>query len=162
MTTTMEQSVDKSLKLELTRVIKASRQRVFDALTRPEYVRQWFGPKEKMISNAEADPRVDGSYKLEMRGVEGAGVVNGIDLGRSSVVSGRYVTVVPHELLVFTWRGDWNPEEETLVTVALRDVEGGTEVKLTHERFLTETSRAQHEHGWTGSLEKLERFAEAN
>jgi hypothetical protein len=36
-----------------------------------------------------------------------------------------------------------------------------TEVKLTHERFVTEMSRAQHEYGWMGSLEKLGRFAEA-
>ena len=68
--------------------------------------------------------------------------------------------VEPHDLLVFTWSGDWNPAEETLVTVALRDVEGGTEIKLSHERFATAASHAAHEQGWTGPLDKLARFAE--
>jgi uncharacterized protein YndB with AHSA1/START domain len=164
MATLVEQAAGKeqgTLTLELTRVIKASRQRVFDAWTRPEYMRQWFGPKEKGVGEIDLNPHAGGDYRIEMRGADCAGVVGGIDLNRTSMVAGRYVKVVPHELLVFTWRGDWNIEEETLVTVALRDVEGGTEVKLTHERFTTEASRDQHEHGWTGSFEKLVAFAQS-
>ena len=164
MATMTEQAVSKEqgLKLELTRVIKASKQRVFDAWTRPEFVRQWFGPEIKKCTLAETDPRVGGAYTLELKGeaCEGDTVKGGIDMSRTSRATGRYIKVDPYDLLQFTWSGDWNPGEETLVTVALRDVEGGTEIKLTHERFATEASRDAHQHGWEGSLDKLVRLLE--
>ena len=162
MATLTEQAVskDQGLKLEMTRVIKASKQRVFDAWTRPEFVRQWFGSEVKTCTNAETDPRVGGAYLFEMSGGSCGGGEGATDTITTSRATGRYVKVEPFDLLVFTWRGDWNPEEETLVTVALRDVDGGTEIKLTHERFATEASRDAHQHGWSESMDKLVRFLE--
>jgi uncharacterized protein YndB with AHSA1/START domain len=150
-----------SLKLEMTRVIKASRQRVFDAWTRPEMIRQWFGPEGKMVAEVNADAKVGGSYGISMTGKCDAeeGKAGEIDMRRDSMVSGRYIKVDPYDLLQFTWKGNWEPTEETTVTIELRDVDGGTELKLTQERFMTESSQAQHEYGWTGSLDKLELFA---
>jgi len=161
MAVVVEEAAGKTLKLELTRVIKASKQRVFDAWTRPEFVRQWFGGESKKCSGAETDPRLGGVYMLEMTGQSCAGVEGELNMTRTTRVTGRYIKVEPHDLLVFTWSGDWNPAEETLVTVALRDVEGGTEIKLTHERFATEASRDQHQYGWTDGLAKLVTFAES-
>lgn len=161
MAVVVEEAAGKTLKLELTRVIKASKQRVFDAWTRPEFVRQWFGGEDKKCSAAETDPRVGGAYMLEMTGPSCAGGEGDLNISRTSRVTGRYIKVEPHDLLVFTWSGDWNPAEETLVTVALRDFEGGTEIKLTQERFATETSRDQHQHGWAAPLAKLAAFAES-
>ena len=157
MATLVEQAKgnEQGLKIEMTRVIKASKQRVFDAWTRPEFVRRWFGSEVKTCTKAETEPRVGGSYLFAMRGEPCEGVESD-----AAQVTGRYVKVEPHDLLVFTWRGDWYPAEETLVTVALRDVEGGTEIKLTHERFATEASRDAHQHGWSGSLDKLVRVLE--
>jgi len=163
MATMTEQAVskDQGLKLEMTRVIKASKQRVFDAWTRPEFVRQWFGPEGKACSLAETDPRIGGAYTLELRGEPCGAVEGGIDMSRTSRATGRYIKIDPFDLLQFTWKGDWEPDGlETLVTVALRDVEGGTEIKLTHERFATESSRDAHQHGWAGSMDKLVRFLE--
>lgn len=159
MATLVEQAKgnEQGLKIEMTRVIKASKQRVFDAWTRPEFVRQWFGSEVKTCTKAETEPRVGGSYLFAMRGEPCEGVESD-----AAQVTGRYVKVEPHDLLVFTWRGDWFPAEETLVTVALRDVEGGTELKLTHERFETEASRAAHEQGWTGGLDKMVRLFEGS
>ncbi len=157
-----EQTVSKeqsSLKLELTRVIKASKQRVFDAWTRPEFIRQWFGPKDRTVEDVQADLHAGGQYKIDMSGAQGA--VGGSGRSGHAAVSGRYVKVVPYDLLQFTWTGSWNPDEETLVTIKLRDVDGGTELKLTQERFMTETSRAQHEQGWAVPLEKMVELSEA-
>lgn len=161
MATMTEQAVSKEqgLKLELTRVVKASRERVFNAWTRPEFVRQWFGSEVKECTRAEIDPRVGGTYLLQMSGVSCMEGGNKTEVSTSRA-TGRYVTVDPFDLLVFTWSGDWNPAEETLVTVALRDVEGGTEIKLTHERFETEASREAHQHGWVGAMDKMVRFLE--
>jgi uncharacterized protein YndB with AHSA1/START domain len=153
------QDVTKNIQLEITRVIRASRQRVFDAWTRPENVRQWFSPGgNKTVGDAAMDLRVGGSYRLQMQG-ENEQCDNGNEAKRNTLVTGTYRKVVPHELLVFTWNLSWDDSGETLVTVAFRDVEGGTEVRLTHERFATESLRDQHETGWTSVLASLDRYA---
>jgi uncharacterized protein YndB with AHSA1/START domain len=145
------------LKVEMTRVIKASRQRVFDAWTRPEVIRQWFGPGPISITEADTDARADGEYSISTRGVVEPGGPE-----RSGHVTGRYVRVEPYDLLAFTWKASWSPDEESLVTVMLRDVEGGTEMKLVHEGFATAESQQGHSHGWSNGLDKLQRLLETN
>ena len=146
-----ENRTGENLQLQVRKVIRASRQRVFDAWTRPETIRQWFGPGQIEISSADVDARIGGTYRMEMQGTCD-------EIGNPSPrnsVSGKYLEVEPYDRLVFTWKGSWDPTEETLVTVDLKDVEGGTEILLTHERFTSTVSRDKHNHGWTGSLEKL-------
>ena len=65
-----------------------------------------------------------------------------------------------NELLSFTWGGSCEPGDETLLKVALRDLEQGTELILTHERFRSAEAVAKHEHGWIGCLDKLEKLDE--
>lgn len=151
---TMEQNkADSNLKLEITRVIKADRKRVFDAWTQPEALQQWFSPGKMRVAKASADVRVGGAYSCEMQGRP-----DGSDENHRAKASGVYKRIIPNELLSFTWHGDWEPSEETLVTIQFRDVAEGTEVTLTHERFATENSRNGHQQGWTSILDKLAHF----
>ncbi|HWB60279.1 MAG TPA: SRPBCC domain-containing protein, partial [Chthoniobacteraceae bacterium] len=63
----------------------------------------------------------------------------------------------------FTWAWSDNPRDggdETTVTVDLVEVQGGTQLTLTHEGFATVESRDAHNDGWTGTLVKLESLAE--
>jgi uncharacterized protein YndB with AHSA1/START domain len=153
---TLEQNeAGNNLKLEITQVIRANRARVFDAWTRPEMLRQWFGPGKMTVADANLDLRVGGAYGIAMLGSP-----DGKDMDRQVRVAGVYKKIVPNELLVFTWRGDWEPNEETLVTIAFRDVPEGTELTLTHERFATLKSRGGHEQGWTSLLDKLAKFCD--
>jgi uncharacterized protein YndB with AHSA1/START domain len=151
------------LKLEITRVIRASRARVFAAWTKPELVQRWFAPGNMTVPSAKVDARVGGAYEIEMRGSTAAceGSATDGDMSKRAVARGTYQRVVENELLEFTWCGDWDLTETSMVTVTLRDVEGGTELTLRHEQFATERSRNSHEHGWTGSLAKLEKAMEA-
>lgn len=144
-------------RLEVRRVIRAKRERVWDAWTKPELVERWFAPGNMTVPSARCNLREGGEYRIEMQGALEACMAERPNEDRSyrTAASGKYITIVPNEMLVFTWKGDWDPEEETLVTVALKDVEGGTELLLTHERFQTEGSRDRHRHGWMGSTEKL-------
>lgn len=149
-----------NLRLEIKRVIKASRQRVFDAWTRPETIRLWFEPKEFSMAEAKVDAQEGGEYRFTMNGACGA---NGErDLSLTSSVTGRYVRVEPFDVLAFTWRGCRTPEEESLVTIELKDVEGGTEMTLTHDRFHTVDSRDRHFGGWSSVVPKLVEFFEKN
>jgi uncharacterized protein YndB with AHSA1/START domain len=80
----------------------------------------------------------------------------------SGTVTGKYVRIVPGELLVFTWSWEGDPSPETVVTVELADADGGTEVTVTHDRFSSAQSRNKHEYGWTGCLEKLASYWREN
>ena len=62
------------------------------------------------------------------------------------VAAGEYKEVRPPERLVYTWTWAEGGMEivETLVTVDLREREGGTEVSLIHERLPTKETRRAH------------------
>jgi uncharacterized protein YndB with AHSA1/START domain len=154
-----QNATGENLKIEFVRVIRASKQRVFDAWSRPEMIRQWFGSPDKKVVEIEANAKVDGTYRIKMdKPCEEGAALLGMDPTQSAQVKGRYVTVDPYDLLVFTWTGSWDESEESLVTIALKEVAGGTEMKMTHERFLTEASRAAHEGGWNYALPNFEAF----
>jgi uncharacterized protein YndB with AHSA1/START domain len=142
--------------LELTRVIRASRARVYEAWTRPEILKHWHAPGEMNFVSAVMDVREGGTYEVLTRGVmcstEGT---TEEDRNRRVTVRGEYRRVIPNELLQFTWSGSWAPMEISMVTVSLRDVEGGTEITLRHEQFATESSRDGHVLGWDSLFGKL-------
>ncbi len=143
--------------VEQTRVIRASRARVYEAWTKPEILQQWFGPTNMICPAASLDVRQGGAYRIEVRPKPDP-AQSSAELGsaqHSSIAEGIYTKVVPNELLQFTWIPSWQPGEESLVTVSLRDADGGTAVTIRHERFNTDVSRNGHQQGWSGSLEKL-------
>jgi uncharacterized protein YndB with AHSA1/START domain len=142
-----EHETREDLKLQIRRVIKARRPRVFASWTTPELMQQWFAPSGMRVANASVDLRVGGEYRIETRGVDDA----------EFVATGAYQKIVPNELLSFTWGKGCDPHrKETLVTITFRDFEDGTELILIHEGFSSSDVAAKHEHGWTGCLDKLE------
>jgi hypothetical protein len=42
--------------------------------------------------------------------------------------------------------------------VQLKPAGAGTDMVLTHEQFFDEAARDRHEHGWTGTFERLGRY----
>jgi len=142
--------------LTQTRIIRASRARVYEAWTDPEILKEWFGPAGRHCPNAAMDVRVGGAYRIEVMPDAPTPSASGTacEQGRSAAI-GSFTKVVPNELLQFTWSPDWNLGEKSVVTVSLKDVEGGTAVTILHEGFLTEGSRDGHGQGWAGCLDKL-------
>jgi uncharacterized protein YndB with AHSA1/START domain/predicted enzyme related to lactoylglutathione lyase len=135
--------------LQVKRLIKTSRERVFAAWTTPSQVPRWFGPATCRVIDAQIDLRVGGSYQFRVCS----------DAHGEMTVSGEYQEVVAPEKLVFTWRWLNDPDWEnvkSVVTVEFAEVEGGTEVRLTHEGFPSDESAGNHEHGWNGCLDKLQ------
>ena len=146
-----------NLKLQISRVIRATRQRTFDAWTRPENMRQWFGPN-RTIANLEINAHKDGAYLIELEGGPCSSTAAEAKTTPNVVVSGRYIEVDPYDLLSFTWASNLDPTEETLVTVTFKDADGGTEVTITHENFSSAEVMSQHNRGWEGCLTSLEAF----
>jgi uncharacterized protein YndB with AHSA1/START domain len=109
---------------------------------------QWFGPEGVTMVSAESDPRAGGRYRFIARSPD----------GETHNVSGEFREVVPNAKLVFTWSWISTPERTSLVTIALKPDGDGTILTLTHEQFFDEAARDRHQYGWTGALDKLERF----
>jgi uncharacterized protein YndB with AHSA1/START domain len=132
--------------MKLSRVIRASREKVFSAWTKPELLVQWWGPGPVTCPEAEVDLREGGEYRIANLHPDGS----------TTWISGRFEHVHPPEELVYTWNVSIIPGEATLVRVRFLPHAEGTELVLTHERFAVEAVRDMHVEGWTGCIDKLE------
>ena len=134
--------------LTLKRRLKAAPEKVYAAWTDPEKIVKWFGPEQIETLSAQADARVGGRFRIVMRSSD----------GEEHDVGGVYREVVPNKKLVFTWAWRSTPERESAVTVLIKPDGARSLLTLVHEQFFDEAARDRHEHGWTGCLNKLERY----
>jgi uncharacterized protein YndB with AHSA1/START domain len=132
----------------IVRRIKASPARIYQALTDPEQMIQWWGPDEGPTLSAEADVRPGGRFSVKFR------LLNGDEHNPTGV----YQEVIPEKKLVFTWELPGMSERESIVTFLLKPFDGSTELTLIHESLPDEETRDSHEKGWTGFFDKLLRF----
>ena len=137
--------------LTIKRRFNAPPEKVFAAWTDPEKVKRWMGPGAVEVMRAECDLRVGGRYRWLMKSPD----------GEEYDVSGVYREVVANKKLVFTWAWKSTPERESLVTLTFKDDDGGTVMTLVHEQFFDEAARDSHQGGWTGAMEKLEKYLTA-
>lgn len=133
----------------MTRVFDAPRHLVFDALTRPELLKRWYGPQGWTLDICEIDLNVGGAWRFVARN----------PAGKSIGQYGVYVEIVPAERLVNTesWE-DWDPGE-TLVTTTLTEQDDKT---LLTSRMLFPSQEVRDvvlksglEHGAAENYEKL-------
>ena len=140
-------SVDTIKSLRITRLIKADRQAVWDAWTKPEHVKKWSCPEPGGVREIDADLRVGGAYTLTMS----------VD-GKVHTAFGTYREVDPPNRLVYTW--DWKEKDnavgETLVTVEFEERGDATRVVLVHEGFPAAEATQGHDEGWSACLAHLE------
>jgi uncharacterized protein YndB with AHSA1/START domain len=123
--------------------IRAPAAAVFAMFTDPALLVRWIGIR------ALLEPRPGGAFRFEL--VPG------------EFCSGRYVEVVPHRRVVFTW--GWESGAipvapgATTVEVDLDERDGVTHVRLTH-RDLDAALREMHAGGWEQYLARLAAAAE--
>jgi uncharacterized protein YndB with AHSA1/START domain len=133
--------------LELSSTVQAPPQLVFEAMTDPDQVAEWWGPEGVTCPEVTLDVKVGGAYRIAMQPPEG-------DLFH---LAGEFVEVSPPSRLAYTFR--WEPpdpdDQETVARLALRERAGATEIELTQGPFATEARRQLHEAGWTESLARL-------
>jgi uncharacterized protein YndB with AHSA1/START domain len=136
--------------LTLKRRLKAAPSKVFAAWTDPEQLVRWFGPRDTVAGSvrAQVDVRPGGRYQMNFA----------TDNGEQHQVGGSYREIVPDSRLVFTWAWQSTPERQSLVTITIVPDGDGCLLTLHHEQFFDQKARDGHERGWTGTLERLERF----
>jgi uncharacterized protein YndB with AHSA1/START domain len=120
---------------------------VFDALTKPEHVRQWFPPFECEVTECSIDLRVGGNYHIVFATADGT----------ECSFRGTYLEVKPPNRTVETWRFDGWPDAEAVESVELHEADGVT--KLTIKLAFSDKAGRDHmtrTDDQEDSLDKLE------
>ncbi|HEY7467003.1 MAG TPA: SRPBCC family protein [Dehalococcoidia bacterium] len=140
------------LEIAMTRVFDAPRQRVFDAWTKPELLRQWFGRRGDVLSVCEVDLRVGGTYRFVWQLREGG------EMG----MGGEYREIDAPGLLVSTEVFDEYAEMGPAVnTMVLKERDGRTTMTITSRYNSKETRDAVIESGMEGGAnESFDRLSE--
>jgi uncharacterized protein YndB with AHSA1/START domain len=136
------------LTLEMKRVLPAAPSVVFAAFSEPNELAKWWGPEGFTTASLEFDPRVGGTYRIEMQPPQ----------GDSFYLTGEFRDVDPPARLAYTfvWEDPDPDDVETLVRLSFQNLGGSTEVAFTQSPFKTEARRGLHRNGWMDSFDKLE------
>ena len=114
---------------------------VWAACTEPELLAEWWGPKGFTTPDMEIDLRVGGGYRFAMQPLEGG----------LFYLNGKFREVDPPTRLAYTfrWENTDPDDQETVVTISLRDAGDSTELIVDQGPFATEARRDLHHAGWT-------------
>jgi uncharacterized protein YndB with AHSA1/START domain/DNA-binding transcriptional ArsR family regulator len=131
------------LTLTCRRTINARPEQVYNAWLDPKMMTRFMSPRPDMhVREARSDAKVGGRFFVMMVG------------DKDYPHEGTYKALEPYSRMVFTWEAPWSAPD-TEVELVFNPVKDGTEVVLTHVKFMSEDSRDSHEQGWIGILGKL-------
>jgi uncharacterized protein YndB with AHSA1/START domain len=146
----------------ITRLIQAPRERVYAALVDPAAVAQWRVPAGMTCEVHEFDAREGGVVRVSL--TYDAPDRAGKTVGRTDTYHGRFVELVPNELVVETDEFETDDPAlrgEMTSTISLRDADGATELVAVHEGLPASVSAADNEAGWSQSLARLAALVES-
>jgi uncharacterized protein YndB with AHSA1/START domain len=120
---TFQVTTPSDCEIVLTRLFDAPRQLVFDAMTKPEHVRRWWGciSDKHSVTVCEIDLRPGGAWRFVHRGPE----------GEYPAFYGVYREIVAPDRLVYTEIFEPFPDGESVVTQVLTEELGKTRLTLT-------------------------------
>jgi uncharacterized protein YndB with AHSA1/START domain len=145
----------------ISQIIRAPRERVYDALLDPAAVARWKVPAEMDSEVHEFDAREGGQIRISLTYQEPGR--RGKTAGRTDTYRGRFVTLVPNELVVEA--DEFETEDpalrgEMMITIRLADAPAGTELVAVHDGLPDGVSPADNEVGWRESLARLAALVE--
>lgn len=148
---------DQAARFEVTleRVIAAPRERVFEAWTAPEPMKQWFAPRPYELVVHQMDFQPGGRFRMAMRGPK----------GDDFPFTGRYREIVRPKRLVWTSEFATGPAEQMTTVVAFEAQGEKTQVRVRQTFHVVppelEGAIAGANQGWTMTLDQLAAVAEA-
>jgi len=138
-----------ALEIVTTREFDAPIALVFDVLTNPEHVRNWFAAFKDEVTECSIDLRVGGSYHI----------VSVTPDETECSFRGTYLEVEPPTRTVATWLFEGWPDADAVETVELREADGVTTLTMSLV-FRDQAGRAhmtKHD-GQEDSFDKLEDY----
>ncbi len=147
----------------LERVYDASSERVWQAWTDPEMLKQWWGPQNVTIPECEVDLKVGGKFYIVMQAGEAMGPYKGM----LWPMLAEFTVVEPHSKLSFAAQA-WTEgqKEETTIDqtteVTFTEENGKTKVKVRATIYKAGPGAGMAaegmQYGFTQQLEKLNAF----
>jgi uncharacterized protein YndB with AHSA1/START domain len=120
--------VDKdALEVRSSRVFKASRERIWQAVTDPEQIAQWWGPRNLKTTVDTHEFRVGGKWRL----------IHEDDKGDQYAFRGEFREIVKPEKIVETFEFEPMPGHVLLETMTLEELEPGVTRMSTVAKFDT-------------------------
>ena len=145
---TLRVSLPSDCEITLTRVFKAPRQLVYEAFSKPELLKRWFGPRGWSLVTCDVDVRVGGSFRFVLRGPD----------GRELGMRGVYREITPPERSVHVESFDDFPGESQ-VTAIFTEQYGQTTLNATilypSREVRDAVIKSGMEHGAAESYDKL-------
>ncbi len=143
--------------VKITKMLEAPIEKVWDAWTNPESIKEWLSPEGMTNPQVSNDFVVGGKYRIVMEGHDMPDAKhNGI-----MAVGGEYVEIEKPHKLILTWLWEGAPAEThtTKITVLLKSLdERQTEIALIHSGFADDAMRHEHDMGWNSTFRKLDLF----
>jgi uncharacterized protein YndB with AHSA1/START domain len=147
-TGTLQVTTPSDREVRLTRVFDAPRQLVWQAFTKPELMKRWFGPRGWSMVECTIDLRVGGGWRFVLQGPD----------GRKMGMRGAYREIKAPERSVHVETYDDYPGE-SIVTAVFTEKGGKTTLEATVEYPSKEVRDAViqsgMEHGAAESYDKL-------
>lgn len=139
--------------VQLHRIIAAPPERVYRAFIDPDAMVKWLPPHGFTAKVHQMDARVGGGFKMSF---------TNFSTKHSHSFGGKYLELKPNELLRYTDKfDDPNLPGEMQVTVTLREVMCGTELKVIQENIPEMIPAEMCYLGWQQSLNLLTQLIEA-
>ena len=118
----------------ITRTFDAPARLVFQACSKPEHVRRWFGPVGWPLTLCEMDFRVGGRYRFAMTGPDGV---------QGTPFSGTYLEIVPDRRIVYDNAFELPGAETMVMRFDFTEVDGRTTMTM-HTLFGSMGMKASH------------------
>ncbi|HVO33771.1 MAG TPA: SRPBCC family protein [Elusimicrobiota bacterium] len=138
--------------IRLHRVLRSAPERVYRAFLDADAMAKWLPPHGFTGKVHELDPKVGGAHRMSF---------TNFTTGRGHSFGGKYLELAPNERLVYTDRFD-DPRlpGEMKVTVMIKKVSCGTELRITQEGVPDPIPAEACYLGWQESLAQLARLVE--
>jgi uncharacterized protein YndB with AHSA1/START domain len=150
----MTQTKTETTTLRLSRVFKAPRQRVYDAFLDADALVKWMAPNGYTAHVYKMDAKVGGGYRMSF---------SSLDKKDTHYFGGNYLELKPPERIRHTDKfesDDPAMQNEIMVTITFKEVEGGTEVTVVQENLPKIVPLEDAKTGWGQSFDNLARLVE--
>jgi uncharacterized protein YndB with AHSA1/START domain len=143
--------------ITITRTFDAPPALVFEAHSKPEHVKQWFGPKGWPLTLCEMDFRVGGKWRFAMTGPDGK---------QNPAFGGEYLEIIPDRKIVYDNAFELPGAEKMVMTVTLDEQSDGKTLLTLRTVFANLSMHATHigagfESGTNSGLDQLEEVVAA-
>ncbi len=150
-TGTLQVAIPTDREIVMTRVFDAPRNLVFDAFSKPELLKRWFGPRGWSLVVCEVDFKVGGKWRFVLRGPD----------GREMGMRGLYREIAPPERTVHLETFDDYPGE-SIVTAVFVEQNGKTTMTATvlyeSQQVRDAVIKSGMEHGAAECYDKLAEY----